>query len=330
MTTRRDLLIGFGATLLAGPLSALAQQQSKPWRIGFFYFGSRQSTIETGRYAAFLQGMREVGYIEEKHFVVEARYADGDAERFPAVAAELVRSKVDVIVSTAIPMHRVMQKATSTIPIVITVSFDPVKEGLARSLAHPGGNITGLTSSNAELSRKYLEVLSDTMPSLSRIHVLFTKSNPTHTDQLSNVSAAAGAAGIQVKAFDVATSQDIDAAFADIARFRPNAVIILADGLFIEHARRLAELALKHKLPMMYGTSEFPEAGGLMSYGPDIRNNYRRAATYVDRILKGAKPADLPIEQPSKFELVFNLKTAKALRLQIPKAMLFRADRVIE
>jgi putative ABC transport system substrate-binding protein len=227
-------------------------------------------------------------------------------------------------------MHRVMQKATSTIPIVITVSFDPVKEGLARSLAHPGGNITGLTSSNAELSRKYLEVLSDTMPSLSRIHVLFTKSNPTHTDQLSNVSAAAGAAGIQVKAFDVATSQDIDAAFADIARFRPNAVIILADGLFIEHARRLAELALKHKLPMMYGTSEFPEAGGLMSYGPDIRNNYRRAATYVDRILKGAKPADLPIEQPSKFELVFNLKTAKALRLQIPKAMLFRADRVIE
>jgi putative ABC transport system substrate-binding protein len=147
---------------------------------------------------------------------------------------------------------------------------------------------------------------------------------------LSNVSAAAGAAGIQVKAFDVATSQDIDAAFADIARFRPNAVIILADGLFIEHARRLAELALKHKLPMMYGTSEFPEAGGLMSYGPDIRNNYRRAATYVDRILKGAKPADLPIEQPSKFELVFNLKTAKALRLQIPKAMLFRADRVIE
>jgi putative ABC transport system substrate-binding protein len=171
MTTRRDLLIGFGATLLAGPLSALAQQQSKPWRIGFFYFGSRQSTIETGRYAAFLQGMREVGYIEEKHFVVEARYADGDAERFPAVAAELVRSKVDVIVSTAIPMHRVMQKATSTIPIVITVSFDPVKEGLARSLAHPGGNITGLTSSNAELSRKYLEVLSDTMPSLSRIHI---------------------------------------------------------------------------------------------------------------------------------------------------------------
>jgi putative ABC transport system substrate-binding protein len=227
-------------------------------------------------------------------------------------------------------MHRVMQKATSTIPIVITVSFDPVKEGLARSLARPGGNITGLTSSNAELSRKYLEVLSDTMPLLSRIHVLFTTSNPTHTDQLSNVRAAAGAAGIQVKAFDVATSQDIDAAFADIARFRSNAVIILADGLFIQHARQLAELALKHKLPMMYGTSEFPEAGGLMSYGPDIRNNYRRAATYVDRILKGAKPADLPIEQPSKFELVFNLKTAKALGVQIPKAMLFRADRVIE
>lgn len=326
---RRDTVLALLA-LGATPLSAEAQQQSKPWRIGFFYFGSRQSAIDTGRYAAFLQGMREAGYLEEKHFILEPRYADGYFERFPAMAAELVRSKVDVIVSTSTPMHRVMQKATSTIPIVITVSPDPVKDGLAQSLAHPGGNITGLASSNTELSRKYLEVLSDTMPSLSQIHVLFTSANETHTDQLNNVRVSAEKAGIKVRAFDVATSQDIGAAFSDIARSRPDAVIVLADGLFVQHARQLAESSLKHKLPTMFGISEFPEAGGLMSYGPDIRDNYRRAARYVDRILKGAKPADLPIEQPSKFELVFNLKTAKALGVQISKTMLFRADRVIE
>ena len=324
-------MTGFGAALLAGPLGVLAQQQTTPWRIGFFYFGSRGSVIENGRRAAFVQGMREAGYIEGKHFVLEARYADGNVERLPAMAAELVRSKVDCIVSSTTLTHQVLQKATNTIPIVITVSPDPVKDGLARSLARPGGNITGLATTNTELSRKYLEVLSDTMPSLSRIHVLFTTSNPTHTNQLSNVRAAARAAGIQVQAFDVATSRDIDAAFADIARFRPDAVIILADGLFIQHARQLVEFGLKHKLPTMSGgSSEFSEAGTLMSYGPDIRDNFRRAARYVDRILKGANPADLPIEQPTKFELVFNLKTAKVLGLQIPKVMLFRADRVIE
>ncbi len=187
-----------------------------------------------------------------------------------------------------------------------------------------------MASGNTELSRKYLEILLDTMPSLSRIYVLFTTSNATHKDQLNNVRAAARKAGIRLQAFDVAASQDIDAAFADIARFRADAVIILADALFIQHARRLADLALKRKLPTMSGAGYFPEAGGLLGYGADIRDNYRRAASYVDRILKGAKPADLPIEQPSKLELVFNLKTAKALGLQIPKAMLFRADRTVE
>jgi len=326
---RRQLLAAVCGGVLAAPFAALAQQ-SKLWRVGFFYFGTRQSAIETGRYAAFMQGMREAGYVEGKNFLVEARYADGNVERYPGMAAELVRSKVDVIVSTSTAMHRVMQKATSTVPIVITVSSDPVKEGLAASLSRPGGNVTGLASSNAELSRKYLEVLSDTMPSLSRIHILFTTANPTHADQLKNVVAAAGKAGIKVQAFDVARSQDIDAAFADIARSRPDAALVLADSVFIQHARKLADFALKQRLPTMFGISEFPEAGGLMSYGPDIRDNYRRAARYVDRILKGAKPADLPIEQPSKFELVINLKTAKAIGVQIPKSMLFRADRVIE
>jgi len=326
---RRKFLLAAGA-LLTAPLAAKAQQQSKPWRIGLFYFGSRQHVMESGRYAAFLQGMREVGYIEGKQFVVEARYADGNVERFSAVAAELVRSKVDVIVTTSTPVNRAMQKATSTIPIVMTLSPDPVKEGLAQSLARPGGNITGMTSSNLELSRKYLEVLTDTIPSISRIQVLFTTANSTHAAQLSNVRASAEKAGIKVQAFDVATWQDIAAAFADAARFRPDAAIILADGLFVQHAKQLAELALKRNLPTIFGIGEFPEAGGLMSYGPDIRDNYRRAAKYVDRILKGAKPADLPIEQPTKFELVFNLKTAKALGVQIPKTMLFRADRVIE
>jgi putative ABC transport system substrate-binding protein len=324
---RRRFICGSALLIVAWPASA---QQGRLWRVGFFYFGSRQSATETGRYAAFLQGMREAGYAEGKNFVLEARFADGDRERYAATAAELLRSKVDVIVSTTTPMHRVMQKATSTVPIVITVSPDPVKEGLAASLSRPGGNITGMASSNAELSRKYLEVLSDALPSLSRIYVLFSTVNQTHADQLKNVRAAAAKAGIKVQAIDVATEADIDGAFADIARSRPDAALVLADSVFIQHARKLAEFALKQRLPTMFGISEFPEAGGLMSYGPDIRDNYRRAARYVDRILKGAKPADLPIEQPSKFELIINLKTAKAIGVDIPKAMLFRADRVIE
>ena len=330
MAVSRRRLLALGGLLAAAPLAAWPQADSRPRRIGFFYFGSRQSATETGRYAAFLQGMRDAGYAEGKHFVVEARFADGDGGRYAPMATELLRSKVDVIVSTSTSMHRVMQQATSTVPIVITVSPDPVKEGLAASLSHPGGNITGMASSNAELSRKYLEVLSDSLPRLSRIYVLFTTTNRTHADQLKNVRAAAAKAGVTVQAIDVPKERDIDGAFADIARARPDAALILADSVFIQHTHKLAELALKQRLPTMYGISEFPEAGGLMSYGPDIRDNYRREARYVVQILKGAKPADLPIEQPSKFELVINLKTAKAIGVEIPKSMLFRADRVIE
>jgi len=323
---RRALLAA--AALFAG-VPALAQQ-ARVARVGLLYFGTRQSAAETGRYDAFLQGMREAGYVDGRNLVIETRFGDGDPARYPAMVDEMLRAKVDVIVSTTTPMHRVAQKATRTVPIVITVSPDPVSEGLAASLSRPGGNITGLASSNAELSRKYLEVLSDAVPSLSRIQALISKNNQTHATQLRNVEAAAAKVGIRVHPFEVADERDIERAFAESARSRPQALLILADSIFIQHARKLADLARRERLPTMGAIAEYTEAGALMSYGPDIRDNYRRAAKYVDQILKGAKPGELPIEQPSKFELVINLKTAKAIGLKFPKAMLFRADRVIE
>jgi putative tryptophan/tyrosine transport system substrate-binding protein len=310
-------------------VSALAQRQ-RPWRIGFLYVGSKQSALETGRWPAFLRSMLELGHIEGRDFIVEARYADAKEEGYRRHAAELVQSGVDVIVSTATPIHRELQRLTNTIPIVMTVSPDPIGEGLARSLGRPGGNITGITSSNAELSLKYYELLSASVPKIRRIGVLMTTPNGNHLQQLKNVEAGIQAKGIPVVSSDVRKADDLEAAVRRLTNENVDAVIILADGLFVQHARQLAALALRHRLPTIYGTNEFPMAGGMMSYGPDIRDNYRRAAVYVDKILKGSKPADLPIEQPTRFELTINMRTVKALGLQIPAPVLLRADRVIE
>jgi putative tryptophan/tyrosine transport system substrate-binding protein len=323
---------GFGllaVVALASPKLVLAQG-NKPWRVGLLYFGTRRSAAETGRYAAFLQGMRDAGHVEGRDFVMHTVYADGAMERLPVLAAEMIRLSPHVIVSTLSTMHRVMAKATSTIPIVMTVEADPLKDGLVKTLARPGGNITGLTSINAELSRKYFEVLADTIPRISRVGVLFSATNVGHPDQLKNLKETIAAFRATANAIGVRVAPDLAAAAEAFVRWKADAAVVLADGLFVENARQLAELAAKHRLPFMYPTSEHPDAGGLMSYGADIRLSYRRAAYYVDRIMKGAKPADLPIEQPSKFELVINLRAAKHLGLDIPQRVLFRADRVIE
>jgi putative ABC transport system substrate-binding protein len=327
--SRRAFLSG-AVTLLAAPLAALAQQQGKVWRVGFFYFGSHQSALETGRYAGFIQGMRERGYIEGKNFVLEARYADGKTERLPALAAELVQSKVDVIVTTGTPVNHAARKATAAVPIVMTVAIDPVGEGLAASLARPGGNLTGLSNVTVELGGKHVEIMKSLVPALSRVAVLWNSGNPGHTATVKAVESAAQTFAVRVLAFDGRRADDIEKSFPEMTRGNAQAVLVLGDAFFVQHQRQIAGLALKHALPSLSISREFPEVGGLISYGPDIKDNFRRAATYVDKILKGATPADLPVEQPTKFELVINLKTAKALGLTIPPSLLARADQVIE
>jgi putative ABC transport system substrate-binding protein len=332
MTARRDFLVACGAALgvLASPLSSRAQQANKIWRIGFFYYGSRQSAQETGRYEAFLQGMRELGYVEGKNFMVEARYVDGDVAPMAAVAAEFEQLKVDVIVSTATAMHEVLRRTAGAIPVVVVVSPDPVAAGLAKSLARPGGNFTGLANIATELSQKYIELLVAAVPKLSRAGVLWNPVNSSHPPQLKTVRTAAKARGIQVFDAEMRAAGETEHAFSILVRSRVNAVMMLGDGLFVQQARQLAELAVKHRLPTLYASPEGPEFGGLMSYGANIRDNYYRAAAFVDKIIKGAKPGDLPFEQPMTLSLVINRKTAKAIGLAIPQELLLRADKVIE
>jgi putative ABC transport system substrate-binding protein len=329
--TRREFLIAGSAGLcVLAALPSYAQQKGKVWRIGFFYFGSRQSAQETGRYAAFLQGMRDLGYVEGKNFVVEARFADGIGERLPALAADLVRLKVDVIVATGVPVYRALQQVTRTTPIVVTVAADPVGEGFAASLARPGGNITGLATGNVELFPKHIELLKIAVPKLSRIAMLWNPGNDAHTSRLKQLHAVAQKAGIQALQVGARTAGDIESGFATIVRERAEAVIALNDTFFVQQLRQIAELSAKHKLPSLFGAIEYPEAGGLIGYGQNVLDNFHHAATYVDKILKGAKPGDLPIEQPTRLSLVINRKTAKTIGLAIPQELVLRADRVIE
>jgi putative ABC transport system substrate-binding protein len=274
--------------------------------------------------------MRELGYIEGKNFVVEARFADGEGAALPGLAAELISGKVDVIVATGTPVTLALRKATRTVPIVSTVSSDPAGDGSSASLARPGGNITGLSNFAPELSQKQVELLTACVPKLSRLAVLVNPSNAEHSGRLKLVESAARKVGMRVLAVHGGTPDEITSSFAAMARDRAEAVLILGDTFFLQQMRRIADLALKYRLPSVFLNPELVEAGGLMSYGPNFTDNFRRAASYVDKILKGAKPADLPIEQPTKFELVINLKTAKALGLTIPQSLLLRADQVIE
>jgi len=330
VTTRRRFLVALGAGVLAAPRGSLAQPASKGARIGFLYYGSRQTALDTGRYNAFIHGMGELGYTEGKNFTLEARFADGKAERPPALAAELVRLKVDVIVATGTPVYRALQHATTTIPVVITLTFDPVGDGFAASMARPGGNITGLSISAADLGPKLYELLKAAVPKLFRVAVLMNPANPAHPSRVIGIMSAAQKVGSQVVLAEASTVQEVEREFAMMTKERAKAAIILADGFFLQESRSIATQALKHRLPSISQLRELVEAGSLMSYGPNSLDNFRRAATYVDKILKGAIPGDLPFEQPTRYHLVINRKTAMSLGLTIPEALLRQADEVIQ
>jgi putative ABC transport system substrate-binding protein len=326
---RRDTVFALLA-LGAAPLVSHAQQQGKIWRVGFLTQRRRPDSIDSDFIGAFPRGMRELGYVEGKNLVIEWRFADGKFERLPDLAAELVRLKVDVMVSGSSQAISALQKATTTIPIVMTTSGDPIGSGFVKSLARPGGNITGLSNLTSDLGTKQLELLLSMVPKLSRVAVLVNPVNPSLAAFLKNIPSAAQRVGIAVLPLEARTAQEIENAFPTMTQGNAKAVIVAVDAFFIQQQRPIAELAAKHRLPSVSGNREFAEAGGLMSYGPNFAEQFRRAATYVDKIFKGAKPGDLPVEQSTKFELLINGKTAKALGLTIPQSVLLRADRVLE
>ena len=321
------LILALG--ILLGPLAADAQQTGKVYRIGLL--GASPPTNPGWRlWEGLVQRLRELGYVEGQNIVIEGRYSEGRDERFPDLAADLVRLKVDVIVAGATQPVHAAQRATTTIPIVMTNHSDPVGSGLVASLARPGGNITGLTSITQELTAKRLELLKEAVPGVVRVAVLWNPTNQTHPGMLSDTEAAARALGVKLEIVEARNPDQFDSVFSAMSKARAEALLVLSDVTFWFHRTRIAELAAKSRLPATFGQREHVEAGGLMSYGPDLRDNYRRAATYVDKILKGAKPADLPVEQPTRFELLINLKTARALGLTIPQSILIRADQVIQ
>jgi len=334
-TAHRFLLLMLITAILEAPFVANAQQAGKIHRIGFL------GTLPTSPYdEVFRQGLREVGYVEGQNIVIERRYSEGKVERLADLAAELVRLKVDVIVvdTCGAPLNAASQ-ATSTIPIVVAACNDDlVATGLISSLARPGGNITGLSELTPELGAKRLELLKEAVPRVKRVAVLW---NPTYSQRFSGsfrfwssdwveVRAAAQALGITLQSVEIPGPDDFDTAFSAMTRERAEALIAFSDPLIVFHGRRITDLAAKNRLPAVYASREVVDAGGLMSYGASSTDMFRRAAVYVGKILKGAKPADLPVEQPTKVELVINLKTAKALGLTIPPSVLGRADEVIQ
>jgi putative ABC transport system substrate-binding protein len=279
---------------------------------------------------AFRQGLRDLGYVEGRNLVIEYRWAGGKPERMRELAEELVRLKVDVIMAPSSIYTGAAKRATSTIPVIFMSHADPLGSGHVASLARPGGNITGLSIMMTETNVKGLELFKETVPGLSRVAVIWDPATPSHGPGLRAIEAAGPSLGLRIHPVAVRSATEYDGAFSAIVRERAEGILVLSTPLFIAGAKRLAELALTHKLPSLFGPKHHVEAGGLMSYSPDRPDLYRRGATYVDRILKGAKPADLPVEQPTKFELVINLRTARVLGLTIPQSILFRADQVIQ
>jgi putative ABC transport system substrate-binding protein len=317
-------------SLFTAPLTAEAQQATHVYRIGLLS-GLFPSSTPNSRVEAFRQGLRELGYVEGQNLVIESRYAEGRAERLPDLVAELARLKVDVIVAAG-PAIRAAQHETRTIPIVMAGANDPVGEGFVASLAHPGGNITGLANLGEELPGKRLEILKETVPQSARIAVLANPASPYYASRMHNLTVAAQTLGLQLHVVEVRRADELDTALAAMTQARADALLVVDDGVVISSSLRgrLADLAATSRLPTIYGWREYVDAGGLMSYGPSLPDIYRRAATYVDKILKGANPADLPVEQPMKFELVINLKTAKALGITFPPALLMQVDEVFQ
>jgi putative ABC transport system substrate-binding protein len=319
-----------GAMLFALCSSVQAQQPAKVPRIGFLAAASLSSSSMAVRTEAFRQGLSALGYVEGKNIVIERRYAEGKLDRLPVLAAELIRLNVDIIVSTGPRPTRSAKEATSTIPIVMAQDTDPVGNGFVDTLARPGGNITGLSMLSPELSGKRLEILTEIVPKLSRIAVFGTSTYPGNAQSLKEAELAATAFGIKLQYLEVLDPKDIESVFGAAHKQLADAVLVLGGPAFNSRRRQIAELAIKNQLPAMYFATEFVREGGLMSYGVSITDLFRRAATYVDKLLKGARPGDLPVEQPTKFELVINLKTAKQIGLTIPPNVLARADRVIK
>ena len=327
---RRQFLIVAGA-LLASPLRVEAQQTGKVYRIGYLGTTPLTTPAQLRIWEALLQGLRELGWVEGKNIKIEDRYSEGKYERFPDLAAELIQLRVDVLVAVAGPATRAAKEATTTIPIVSVAVQDPVALGLGQRLARTGGNITGPTlTGGLAIAGKQLELLKEIVPRVSRVAVLWNPANPMLAQQLRQVEVDARALGVQLQPVGARSPDDLDSAFSAIIRDRAEALLVVADPMFWGQRTRLADLAAKNHLPAIYGLSGHVEAGGLMAYGANPLDLYRSAATYVDKILKGAKPADLPMEQPTRFELVINLKAAKALGLTIPPSIMLRADSVIE
>jgi ABC-type uncharacterized transport system substrate-binding protein len=331
MITRAAFAVALVLGLLAALLVAEAQQAARVPRIGFL---SLNRTPNLHLHAAFRQGLRDLGYVEGRNLAIEHRDAEGKVERLPALAAELVALKVDVIVTGGgTPTALAAKQATRTLPIVFASAGDPVTDGLVTSLARPGGNITGSSNVNPDLVGKSLEQLKQAVPGVTRVAVLWQPGGVgerTGKDMLRGAEVAARALGVRLQFVEARSPADFDRTFSDMTRARGGALTVTGAAMFFSERKRLVDLAAENRLPVMYPQREFVDAGGLISYGPDLADLFRRAATYVDKILKGGKPADLPVEQPTKFELVINLKTAKALGLTIPQSVLLKADQVIE
>src|SRR5215831_20696062 len=325
---RKIIGLTFSALLFLLSFPADAQQPKKVQRIGLLSSGSPSSTKEGVE--AFRQRLHELGYVEGQNIVIEYRYAEGVPDRFPNLAAELVKLKVDIIVVSGTPATQAAKNATKTIPIVMYNVTDPVGTGLIASLPHPGGNITGLSNLYQDLGGKQLELLKEAVPKISRVTVLWDPANAAHVRWLGELKIVAGALRVTLQPIGVHGPDDLEPAFAAIKTESANSLIVLANALTSNYRTRIVDFAIKSRLPAMYPISSFTEAGGLMSYGENPPDSRRRAAVYVDKILKGANPAELPVEQPTKFELVINLKTAKQIGLTIPANVLLRADRVIK
>jgi putative ABC transport system substrate-binding protein len=328
MNKRKLGSFGLCAILFALCPSAEAQQPKKVPRIA--YLSANFPSAMAERTEAFRQGLRELGYVEGKDILIEYRYAEGKFDRVPALAAELVRLKVDIIVTSGASVTRAAKEATTTIAIVMAQDSDPVGNRFVASLARPGGNITGLSTLSPELSGKGLELLKEIVPKLSRVAVLGTSTRPGNAQNLKETELASEALGVKIQYLDVLGPKDIETAFRAASKGRADAVLVLGSPVLNSQRAHVVDLAVKNRLPAIYASAEWVEDGGLMSYGPSITDLSRRAATYVDKILKGTKPADLPVEQPKKFEFIINLKAAKQIGLTIPPNVLARADKVVK
>ena len=314
--------------LLAVPLAGEAQNARKVYRIG--YLGNSSAFLEPDLVEAFRQGMRHLGYVENQNVIIEYRWAEGKYDRFTALVADLIRLQVDVIVTAGTPGTLAAKNATKTIPIVMAVSGDAVGVGLVESLARPGGNVTGLTTMVSELEGKRFELLKEILPKLARVAVFKNDANPLSAIQFRHTVAAAKSLHIALEPLDVRAVGEFEKAFASVAKSRPDAIMVFSDRFLLAERERIVAFAAKQRLAGMYSYAEFVASGGLISYSPNYPESFRSSARYVDKILKGAKPADLPVEQPTRFELVINMKTAKTLGVKIPNSILVRADKVIE